>query len=143
LSTWSNPERQRHWILPILWTVQIFYFSLLPRGAYPKIDDPHFAASYLQYVYHFGQYFCLSLLVYRAARVSMAVPNPGNGGELLKRVLLIVAVIAFVDELIQIPVPTRTFTLRDLMADVIGGCCGLLVVQLATVQKKSVPHVVP
>jgi hypothetical protein len=116
----------RNWLPPILWTFQIFYFSSLPRGSYPKIDEQHFATGYLQYLYHFGQFFCLSLLLYRAilrSSVSAKVTTPR--GHAVKHALLAIAIIAFVDELIQVPVPTRKFTVRDLMADVAGGGFGL------------------
>ena len=117
----------RNWLPAILWTLQIFYFSSLPRSSYPKIDEQHFGTSYLQYIYHFGQYFCLSLLVYRATlRGSVSAKTAAGHGHVLKHALLAIAIIAFLDELIQIPVPTRKFTVRDLMADVAGGGFGLL-----------------
>lgn len=124
-----------NWILPILWAVQIFYFSLLPRGSYPKVDERHFDTSYLQYLYHFGQYFCLSLLVYAAARRSSISVKTSDPSEVLKRSLLTIAGIAFIDELIQIPVPTRTFTVRDLMADMAGGGFGLLITRIGKESK--------
>ena len=128
LTTRCDLEWLRNWVLPVLWTLQIFYFSLLPRGSYPKIDERHFDTSYLQYIYHFGQYFCLSWLVYRARlRSSTAAKPAGRRRPALRHTLLILAVIAFVDELIQIPVPGRTFTVRDLTADMAGGCFGLLI----------------
>jgi len=121
----------RHWLLPILWTLQIFYFSSLPRGSYPKIDEQHFDTSYLQYIYHFGQFFCLSLLLHRAIlRSSVSAKTPTQRSRVLRHALLAIAIIAFLDELIQVPVPTRKFTLRDLMADVAGGGFGLLIVQM-------------
>jgi len=120
-----------NWILPILWTVQIFYFSSLPRGSYPKIDEQHFDTSYLQYIYHFGQFFCLSLLLHRAIlRSSVSAKSPTGRSRVLRHALLAIAIIAFLDELIQVPVPTRKFTVRDLMADVAGGGFGLLIVQM-------------
>jgi VanZ family protein len=121
----------RYWLPPILWMLQMFYFSLLPRGSYPKIDEQHFDTSYLQYVYHCGQFFCLSLLLYRAI-----VRSPASGKSVaprnvaLKDALVAIVVIAFVDELIQIPVPTRKFTVRDLAADVVGGGFGLMIIQM-------------
>jgi VanZ family protein len=121
----------RNWLPPILWTLQIFYFSLLPRGSFPKIDEQHFHASYLQYIYHFGQFFCLSLLLYRAilrSSVSGKIVTPRS--HVVKHALLAIVIIAFVDELIQVTVPTRKFTVRDLMADVAGGGFGLLIVQM-------------
>lgn len=124
-------KRLGNWLLPILWTLQIFYFSSLPRGAYPKIDEQHFDTGYLQYLYHFGQFFCLSLLVYRAilrSSVSTRIANPRS--HVVKHAVLAIAMIAFLDELIQVPVPTRKFTVRDLMADVAGGGFGLLIVQM-------------
>jgi VanZ family protein len=120
----------RNWLPPILWTLQIFYFSLLPRGSYPKIDEQHFDTSYLQYVYHFGQFFCLSLLLYRAMfRSSVSANGAMARSHVVKQALLIIAVIALLDELIQVPVPTRKFTVRDLAADVAGGALGVLIMQ--------------
>jgi VanZ family protein len=49
---------------------------------------------------------------------------------MLKHALLAITIIAFLDELIQVPVPTRKFTLRDLMADIVGGGFGLLIMQM-------------
>jgi len=121
----------RNWLPSILWALQIFYFSSLPRGWYPKIDEQHFDTGYLQYLYHFGQFFCLSLLIYRAilrSSVSAKIATPRS--HAVKHALLAIAIIAFVDELIQVPVPTRKFTVRDLMADVAGGGFGLLIVQI-------------
>jgi len=121
----------RNWLPSILWALQIFYFSSLPRGSYPKIDEQHFDTGYLQYLYHFGQFFCLSLLIYRAilrSSVSAKIATPRS--HAVKHALLAIAIIAFVDELIQVPVPTRKFTVRDLMADVAGGGFGLLIVQI-------------
>jgi VanZ family protein len=121
----------RNWLPPILWTLQIFYFSLLPRGSFPKIDEQHFHASYLQYIYHFAQFFFLSLLIYRAiVRSSVSAKIATRRSHVVKHALLAIAIIAFVDELIQVPVPTRKFTVRDLMADVVGGGFGLLIVQM-------------
>jgi hypothetical protein len=123
----------RNWLPPILWTLQIFYFSSLPRGSYPKIDEQHFDTGYLQYLYHFGQFFCLSLLIYRAILRSAVAAKMATTrhSHMVKHALLAIAIIAFVDELIQIPVPTRKFTVRDLMADVAGGGFGLLIVQMS------------
>ena len=121
----------RNWLPPILWTLQIFYFSLLPRGSYPKIDDQHFETGYVQYVYHFGQFFCLSLLLCRAilrSSVSAKIATPRS--HVVKHALLAIAIIAFVDELIQVPVPTRKFTVRDLMADLAGGGFGLFFMRI-------------
>jgi VanZ family protein len=119
----------RTWLPPILWTLQIFYFSSLPRGSYPRIDGQHFDTGYLQYVYHFGQFFCLSLLLYRAIlRSSVSTKIATRRSHVVKHALLAIAIIAFVDELIQVPVPTRKFTVRDLMADVAGGGVGLLII---------------
>jgi VanZ family protein len=125
-------------MLPCLWTLQIFYFSSLPRGSYPKVDDQHLDTSYLQYVYHFGQYFCLALLLYRA-KLHSALPakTAEHIRQMPKRTLVIIAVVALVDELIQIPVPTRTFTLRDVMADVAGGGFALLLMQLGKRSKDA------
>jgi VanZ family protein len=121
----------RNWLPPILWTLQIFYFSSLPRGSYPKIDEQHLDTSYLQYLYHFGQFFCLSLLVSRAMlRSSVPAKIATPRSHVVKQALLAIAIVAFVDELIQVPVPTRKFTVRDLMADVAGGGFGLLIVQM-------------
>jgi hypothetical protein len=120
----------RNWLPPILWTLQIFYFSSLPRGSYPKIDEQHFDTGYLQYLYHFGQFFCLSLLLYRAILCSsVSAKIATRRSHVVKHALLAIVIIAFVDELIQVPVPTRKFTVRDLMADVAGGWFGLLIVQ--------------
>lgn len=121
----------RNWLPPILWTLQIFYFSSLPRGSYPRIDGQHFDTGYLQYLYHFGQFFCLSLLLYRAIlRSSVSAKIATRRSHVVKHALLAIAIVAFVDELIQVAVPTRKFTVRDLMADVAGGGFGLLIVQM-------------
>ena len=121
----------RNWLPPILWTLQIFYFSSLPRGSYPKIDEQHFDTGYLQYLYHFGQFFCLSLLIYIAILRSVVSAKIATGpSHVVRHVLLAIAIIAFVDELLQVPIPTRKFTVRDLMANVAGGGFGLLIVQL-------------
>ena len=121
----------RNWLPAILWTLQIFYFSSLPRSSYPKIDEQHFGTSYLQYIYHFGQYFCLSFLLHRAIlRSSVSAKTATRRSRVLKHALLAIAIIALLDELIQIPVPRRKFTVRDLMADVAGGGFGLVIMQM-------------
>jgi VanZ family protein len=126
-----------HWLPPILWTLQIFYLSLLPRGSYPKIEDQHFDPSYLQYVYHFGQFLCLSLLFYRAMLYSsFSGEKVGTRHNHAYLTLAVVIIIAFLDEIIQIPVPTRRFTLRDLMADVVGGGFGLLFMRIRSTSNK-------
>jgi len=123
-----DSRRRRNWIFPALWTIQIFYFSLLPRASYPKMDGQQLGASYLQYIYHFGQYFCLSLLVYGARRRDAEyAQTPERRGRILKHAMLVIAVIALLDELVQVPAPTRTFAIPDLMADMAGGSLGLLV----------------
>jgi VanZ family protein len=130
-----------NWLLPLLWTLQIFYFSSLPRGSYPKIDEQHFDTGYVQYLYHFAQFFCLSLLVYRAMlRSSVSAKTADRRGHVLKHALIVIAVIAFLDELIQIPVPTRTFTTRDLMANLAGGGVGLLSMQIGRRSKDLHRH---
>ena len=120
----------RNWLLPVLWTLQIFYFSLLPRGSYPNIDDQHLGTSYLQYAYHFGQFFCLALLLYRSVLRSAVSKTPRPRSYALKHAFLAIAIIAFLDELIQIPVPARKFAVPDVLADMAGGCFGLLLMQM-------------
>ena len=129
LSMWSS--NSSCWLVPLLWTVQIFYFSLLPRGSFPQVDQQHADAGSLQYVYHFGQFFCLSLLLYRAIICNSSTDNrsaicrhPASAAFAL------LVMIALLDEAIQIVVPTRHFTVRDLTADIVGGAVGLLLVQM-------------
>jgi VanZ family protein len=56
----------------------------------------------------------------------------------LKHALLAIAIIAFLDELIQIPVPTRKFAVRDLVADVVGGGFGLLLMMHMAKRSKDI-----
>jgi len=122
----------RHWFLPLLWTLQIFYFSLLPRGSFPKVDQQHVDTGYLQYLYHFGQFFCLSLLLYRPVLCSSWSDSRLAGRRnVVPAALAVLVIIALLDEAIQIAVPTRRFTLRDLAADIVGGAVGLLLMQMS------------
>jgi VanZ family protein len=121
----------RYWLLPFLWTVQIFYFSLLPRGLYPRIGNANFDTHYLQYIYHSCQFFCLSLLVYRAFLYSSWPRNQDfNRRALAYAVLALLLTVALLDESIQIFVPTRSFTVRDLAADIFGGAAGVLLMHV-------------
>lgn len=125
-----------NWVPPILWTLQIFYLSSLPRSSYPKTNAEHFDTGSLQYLYHFGQFFCLAFLVYRAIlHSSLFGDKVENHRKLIYATLLVIAIIALLDELIQIPVPTRKFTFRDLAADLVGGIFALLLIKIRSRNK--------
>jgi VanZ like family len=104
------------WAPPLIWMALIFVGSTLDSGDKPGLlDFPH--ADKLMHLFEYG------VLGFLFARI-VGRREP----TILPTVLIASALLAFAygvtDEVHQIWVPTRTFSLLDLTADLIGGALG-------------------
>jgi VanZ family protein len=80
--------------------------------------------SFPDYVLHAGGYSLLYVLVYIACHGSFR-PNPGRGGYVLP--LVITALYGLSDEIHQSFVPSRDAAIHDFVADLGGGCVGIVI----------------
>lgn len=121
-NSWPSGDRSRfvRWWLPaIAWAVIILVGTSLPRVPGPDVDNADKLA-------HLIAYFVLGALVARAFR----------GGTKLDRAqwagLTVVAgsLYGLLDELHQIPLPERSCSAGDLVADVAGVALGVVMIML-------------
>ena len=95
------------WFLVVLWLGFIFYLSSKPLTDYPPIAP--------DYVAHLFEYSVLAALLWRAlqntAKTSLSL-------SLL--VIIFTSAYGFADELHQLFVPSRTFSLIDLSVDTLA-----------------------
>jgi VanZ like family len=111
--------RSIRWLPAILMTALIFWLSSRPHTAYfAELEGSSYRLfqRYLQYPAHLGEYAVLALLWIWA--LSGHVAGTKRATWLAFGAILVTAL---VDESIQRFVPTRSFALRDLIMDSIGG----------------------
>jgi VanZ family protein len=106
-------------------TLAIFSLSSRPYTAYfAELEGPshRLFQTYLQYPAHLAEYAVLALFWLRALH------RHGMGGRRLTWMTLgAIALTALIDESIQGFVPTRSFALRDLLMDSLGGLLAVVV----------------
>ena len=99
------------WLPPILWYLVIFGFSSRTQAELP--------ANIPDFLPHFGEFMVLGFLVARAFRVKTV-----RGRIFL---LLFLAGLALGDEFHQLFVPTRIFSLKDILVDTLGATAGMAI----------------
>jgi VanZ family protein len=114
---WFRREASsRVWALVVLYAGLIFYFSSLPGDSVPS------PFSHADIVFHFLEYFPFGFL--------LALAITRTFGRLGRRALLffvfVIVLYALSDEIHQIFVPERTFSLFDLVFDCLGSAAGAL-----------------
>lgn len=118
-------SRSSRWLPVVLWTLAIFSLSARPYTAYFRdLESPTYRLLdlYLQYPLHLAEYGVLAVLWVRAL-----LPGPLTARGTAWLALSATLATALVDESIQSLVPTRSFALRDLVMDALGGVLGTAV----------------
>ncbi|MBN1477738.1 VanZ family protein [Candidatus Sumerlaeota bacterium] len=104
------------WAPPLVWMALIFVGSSLDAGDKPGLlDFPH-----ADKLMHLVEYGVLGFLLARILGRGESAPSTA----VLIASALITLAYGVTDEVHQIWVPTRTFSLCDLTADLIGGALG-------------------
>ena len=80
-------------------------------------------SSYIRKLAHFSLFFVLEMILYTGLKIYM-VRNPGLYS------ILVVSIYAISDEIHQYFVPGRSCELRDMMIDICGGICALIIIKM-------------
>lgn len=99
----------KKYILPILWTVVIFVLSSIPGSEFPKLPFPGFDK-----LVHLVEYSILGFLWVKAL------------GKRIITVILLGIIYGVFDEIHQIFVPFREFSVLDILVDGVGVILGVL-----------------
>jgi VanZ family protein len=142
-----TPEHKQEvkvWIAASLWMLVIAiestdYFSAehTSRFLYPllhflfHLDPAHFRIwhHYIRKTGHFGGYFILSVLLFRAWKATLRLPSVWTV-RWAAIALFMAALVASLDEWHQTFLPSRTGTWRDVVLDSVGAFTAQLVVFL-------------
>ena len=108
------------WLLAI-WVVFIIVFSSIPRIPETKILELNVGFK-IDYLLHFIEYFVLASLTI----LSFASSITAYSGRRLLVIVLGLIVFAVADETHQLLIPTRSFNYLDLLSNIIGIICGIL-----------------
>ena len=130
----------KDWGPVILWAALIFYSSTdtfsaqntslivgpLVLWVFPNISSEELEIFYhtTRKFAHWAEYFIFALLLMRAFRVQK---SNESGRQRTGRALVIVLIYALSDEFHQMFVPSRSPLLSDVILDVFGGVCGVMV----------------
>ncbi len=106
------------WFPVLLWTFLIFFLSSLPKTTYSLGGAWSYRnlEPYLQYPAHLIEYTALALLWFRAL-----LRHPIRRRSSERITLCAILLTALADETFQFFIPTRSFSLRDLLMDASGG----------------------
>ena len=104
-------QTSKLWLPPCLWCACILLASSIPGDDLPKQEIP-----YLDKVVHLGIYGILGILLART-RVSFPLA------------LGLAAIFGVIDEFYQTMTPNRSADPMDWVADVVGACMGILLMQ--------------
>ncbi len=96
-----------YWLPLIIWILGIFFISSLPNRVFPKF-------SYLQYLLHPIAFFVLFLLFHRLFRLHRKGVSAKN---ILLTSFILTMIISISKECWQIFIPSRYFTLKDILID--------------------------
>ena len=97
------------YLLPILWMVVIFVLSSIPGTAFPKQPFPYFTE-----LAHLVEYSILGILWYRVLKPKIFL------------VLVICILYGISDEIHQLFVPFREYSILDMALDTVGVCVGVI-----------------
>jgi VanZ family protein len=96
-----------HQILFICWSVVIVTLTSIP-----KLKTPSSEILEIDKLAHFGVYLIFTWLLVKISRK--------NGKDLIRSLMMWALIIPFLDEIHQIPIPGREFSIYDVGADMIG-----------------------
>jgi len=97
-------------ILFVTWSLVIIVLTVIP-----SVESPLPSVSFLDKLAHIGQYFLFSLFYYLMRR-----SYSRDEAYILKEIIILSLILPLLTELIQIPIPGRTFCLLDILANYIG-----------------------
>lgn len=100
----------KRYLPPILWMAVIFTLSSFPGSAFPQQPFPGFTE-----LVHLMEYSILGILWYRALRKKVLV------------ILIIGILYGISDEIHQLFVPFREFSILDMIVDTLGIVIGVIV----------------
>jgi VanZ family protein len=86
---------------------------LFTLTSYPKLPTPETGITNIDKLAHFSFYFIFALLF-------ILMHDPASLNQTLRKLLKLALILPLIDELHQIPIPGRTFSIWDLLADLLG-----------------------
>ncbi|MDO9577056.1 MAG: VanZ family protein [Candidatus Cloacimonadales bacterium] len=101
-------NRRLYRILFILWSILLFTLT-----SYPKLSSPPIGITSFDKFAHFFFYFVFALFFVK-------MHDPLALKSTLNKTLIIALVVPLADELHQIPIPGRDFSIWDIAADLLG-----------------------
>ena len=94
----------------ILWSLIILILSVIP-----SVESPLPKITFLDKIAHLGQYLIFALLYYL-----MRLHQKKRIDKIVKELIILSLILPILNELIQIPIPGRNFSLLDIGANFIG-----------------------
>ncbi|RLC50596.1 MAG: hypothetical protein DRI23_03780 [Candidatus Cloacimonadota bacterium] len=119
-------KRKLYRILFIIWSLILFTLTSYPKLSVPSVHIINFDKLAHAFVY----------LIF--AWLFMLMHDQLNLARIVKRLTLLAAIIPLADELHQIPIPGRFFSIWDIVADLIGFSIIILIYR-----KKAVNRLLP
>ena len=114
-----------YWLPLVVWISGIFVVSSLPSGFYPaKIGFPIIPTEYLL---HITAFFVLCLLFYRVLQfknIKLGLTN------VILYCLIFTMIVSFSKECLQFFIPTRSFSMKDILVDGGAAIFAMLVVSV-------------
>ncbi|MBC8384420.1 MAG: VanZ family protein [Candidatus Cloacimonetes bacterium] len=92
----------------MIWTIIIAVLT-----SYPKLQSPTSQIINYDKIAHFMMYFIFSILF-------MKMHNPSDMKKTIKKLYFLMMFVPLFDEIHQIPIPGREFSVYDILADLLG-----------------------
>lgn len=119
----------------ILETLMNFLFPNISIDAIPRLNH------WIRKMGHWSEYFIFAVLIYHGFRAQQKRTWHWSWAALT---LCLVTGYAFLDELHQFFVPSRTADIRDSLLDTMGGICGLSLIYFRSfTRRRELPVVMP
>ncbi|MBN2460010.1 MAG: VanZ family protein [Candidatus Cloacimonetes bacterium] len=115
-------------ILFVIWTAIMFTMTSIP-----ELNTAPDRLLNIDKLYHIILYFVFTVLYIR-----MNKDKQGRGT--LRVLIILLLILPFLDELHQIPIPGRSFSLLDVIADVIGFFAAIILFRKELLQKQHLPR---
>lgn len=125
---WKPGRRNLYTLLFVLWSLAILVLSVIP-----SIESPLPGVTFLDKVAHFGQYLVFSILYFL-----MRSTQQKKDSLIFKELFILSLIVPVANELIQIPIPGRTFCLLDIVANFFGFLTVLLFLRRRTIRRSVV-----
>ena len=109
-----------YWLPLVVWISGIFLVSSLPGGSYPC--KTWFSIIPTEYLLHITAFFVLCLLFYRVLQFNNIKPGLTN---VILYCLICTMIVSISKECLQLFIPTRSFSMKDILVD--GGATILAV----------------